>query len=293
MGSPLSLTLKEKALPDSYYDESYSDLYDIPVVLDNPTRSQKKDIEILKSMYRGIMLVTGKPGAGKDLFGVAFCLLNKLYFGRPVLLDFKPRRLFGMYIPFDPRLLVVEITKMAKASSLARLVDIEEAMTTAQEDTFDDASKNWLDENETLFLNAILYLSELKRYCYNRNPHNRVNKFIGSVCDVHRHLDLMVLGTHINYKEIDKLSYLKNVSVWAQCAWSTSRLNTTRVSLRRATYITEQGSFDVPRDDIVYWVDGAAPRGFLDGEGFYQAYNTQGMVNLMPVIRQDNGGGSE
>jgi len=73
-------------LPDTYYDNTdLEDLYHIPVVFENPTWAQKKEIELYKTLYRGIMLVTGKPRSGKDLFGVLFAFLMRLFFGRPVL----------------------------------------------------------------------------------------------------------------------------------------------------------------------------------------------------------------
>ncbi len=282
------MVMAEKVLPDYYYDDTdLESLYDIPVVIQNPTYSQRKEIELLKTLYRGVMLVTGRPRSGKDLFGVSFSYLNKVYFGRPVLLDFKPKRLFGEYIPFNPTVLMQEINKMAKVANLSRLIDVDETMTTEQEEVFEKASKDWLESNEVQFKNAILYLSELKRYCYNRNPSNRMNKFIGHLCDIHGHLDLLILGTHIDYREIDKKTYLKNVSFWADCKWSLSRINHTRVTIRRGAYITELGNFDCALKDITYWVDGAAPRSYLDGHSFFELYNTKNLVNLKPVLTKE------
>lgn len=282
------MVVAERILPDSYYDDAdLEHLYEIPVVFKNPTYRQRKEIELLKTLYRGIMLVTGKARSGKDLYGTSFSFLNKLYFGRPIMLDFKPRRLFGEYIPFNPAVLMNEINKMAKVSSLSHLVNIDESMSTEQEEAFDHASKDWLQDNEIQFQNAILYLSELKRYCYNRNPHNRMNKFIGHLCDIHGHLNLLVLGTHIDYTEIDKHTFLKNVSFWANCEWSMSRLNNTRVTIKRGSYITELGNFDCALKDIIYWVDGATPRDFLDGDCLFHLYNTQNLVNLKPVMTKE------
>ena len=60
------------SLPDAYFDNTdLEDLYRIPVILENPTWAQKKEIELYKTLYRGIMLVTGKPRSGKDTTLVA------------------------------------------------------------------------------------------------------------------------------------------------------------------------------------------------------------------------------
>lgn len=282
------MVVAERVLPDSYYDDTdLENLYEIPVTIENPTRIQRKEIEFLKTLYRGIMLVTGKPRSGKDLFGTSFTYLNKLYFGRPVMLDFKPKRLFGEYIPFDPKVLIQEINIMAKASAIHVSGDLEEAMSLKEEDYFNNSSKEWLENNETRFKNAILYLSELKRYCYNRNPHNRINKFIGSLCTIHGHLDLLILGTHVQAHEIDQYTYLNYVTFWAKCNWSLTRPNTTNVLISRGTYLTEQGSFDVSLKPVLYHVDGGMPRSFLAGKGFFDIYNSKNSVNLMPVLSKD------
>jgi len=275
------------SLPDAYFDNTdLDDLYRIPVILENPTWKQKKEIELYKTLYRGIMFVYGKPRSGKDLFGVLFCLLMKHYFGRPIMLDFKPKRPFGDYIPFDPTVFIQEINKIARQAQF-KSDNVETPMTKAEEDYFLNHTQEWLSKNETFFKNAVLYLSELKRYCYKRNPHSRMNKFIGSLNDFHGHLDLLVLGTHTDPKEIDEYTYLSKTTVWANCQWSVKRLNNTKVTIRRGTYISELGSFDYALKPFIYWVDGAEPRSFLGGLRLYDAYNTQNFVNLKPVLPKE------
>lgn len=277
----------EHRLSDAYYDDTdLEDLYRIPVIFENPTWAQKKEIELYKTLYRGIMLATGKPRSGKDLFGITFSYLNKLYFGRPVLLDFKPKRLFGDYIPFDPTVMIQEINKMARQAKFVS-DNTEAPMSKAESNYFVSHTQEWLDTNESLFKGAILYLSELKRYCYNRNPMSRMNKFVGSLCDIHGHLDLLVLGTHIDHREIDYKTYLKNVTIWANCKWSLTRPDTTRVTIRRGSYISEFGSFDVALKPFIYRVNGAMPRSFLGEQRCYDLYNTKNPVNLKPVLPKE------
>jgi len=275
-------------LPDDYYDDTnLEDIYKIPVVIENPTWRQQKEIELYKTLYRGVMLVTGRPRSGKDLFGVSFSFLNKLYFERPILLDFKPKRLFGNFVPFDPVVFLHEINRMAKQSKFTS-DNLESPMSKKEEDYFKSSAYDWLNtKGETLFKGAILYLSELKRYSYKRNPHSRMNKFIGSLCDIHGHLDLLILGTHIDHREIDYYSFLSKVTTWAHCKWSLTKANNTKVIIKRGSYISELGSFDVSLKPFVYWVDGAAPRSYLEGQRFYDLYVTNNEVNLMPVMPKE------
>ena len=173
------MVMTEKILPDHYYDEEDPEnLYGFPVVLPNPTRLEKKEMETLATFNRGVMLVVGPARSGKDLFGVSVAYQNKRYWGRPILLDFKPRRLFGEYTYFNPIMMSNEIDKMAKAANLDE-GNPDEVLTKQQELIRQDARDKWIEEHEVKLKKAVIYLSELRRYCYNRNPHNRTNKDVG------------------------------------------------------------------------------------------------------------------
>lgn len=257
---------------------------------DFPTREglgyrERKEAEFLRTMARGVMLITGPPGSGKDLFGSSVAWLNKYYFGRRILLDFIPKRPFGKYTLFNAKVMMQEINKMAKAAGTDVIADAKNGL---DDKAVDDIAKRWVEEQgETLLKGAVLYLSELKRYCYNRNPHNPFNKFIGSICTQWRHLDLLVIGTHVQAHEIDRFSFLEYVTHRAKCCWSLSRPNTTDVRVSRGAYIGVNNVYDVTAKDVVVHVDGKKPRSILNGKGFFDLYPTKNMVNLKPVVRRD------
>jgi hypothetical protein len=263
------MPVAERKLPDIFYDDgNLGNLYDIPVVLPNPTREERREIRFLKSIYRGVMFVTGKARQGKDLFVMTLGKLNKRYFGRRILLDVKPRRLFGEYTYFNPRIMMMEINKMARLSGVGEVdeADLDKPLRGKQEDEFVKAAYEWIDKNEVMFKGALVYLSELRRYCYNRNPHNRVNKFVGALATQWGHLDMLLVGAHIQEHEIDQWTFLGNVNLWVTCSWSLTRLNTTDVKVRRGIYESEVGHFDVTLPPILYRVDGGVPREFLTAE---------------------------
>jgi len=56
--------------------------------------------------------------------------------------------------------------------------------------------------------NSLLYLTEYWRYCYNREPHNPMNKTMGAIHKVKRHLDCLILGTAQLVTELDKKTCL-------------------------------------------------------------------------------------
>jgi len=246
---------------------------------------ERKEAEFLRTMARGVMLVTGPPGSGKDLFGSSVAWLNKYYFGRRILLDFIPKRPFGKYTLFNAKVMMQEINKMAKAAGTDAIADAKNGL---DDKVVDDIAKKWVEESgETLLKGSVLYLSELKRYCHNRNPHNPFNKFIGSICTVWRHLDLLIIGTHVQAHEIDRFSFLEYVTHRAKCSWSLSRPNTTDVRVSRGAYIGVNNVYDVTAKDVVVHVDGKKPRSILNGKGFFDIYPTKNMMNLKPVVRRE------
>lgn len=255
------VTMLDRPLDDKYYDDG--DLIgqdEIPVILPNPNRGERREIKLFKSIYRGVMYVGGGARQGKDLFGVTLSYLFKRYFGRSILLDFKPRRLFGHYTYFNPQLMMSEISKMAKLSE----VDLGKPLgSKEQEQRFTEASNEWVDKNTLLFKNSVVYFSELRRYCHNRNPHNRVNKFVGALATQWGHLDMLIIGTHLQQDEIDYKSYLEKTKIWVSCKWMATRLHTTRAMITRDMYLNgEEVLVHSPRD-IPYTVDGGASREFL------------------------------
>ena len=258
---------------------------------DFPTREglgyrERKEAEFLRTMARGVMLVTGQPGSGKDLFGNSVSWLNKYYFDRRALLDFLPKKAYGKYTPFNASVMMREIDKMAKKAGME---NFQSSKDEGEGDFLKDETVRWATEGEgeLLLESAVLYLSELKRYCYNRNPHNPFNKFIGSICTVWRHLDLLVIGTHVQAHEIDRYSFLEYVTHRAKCSWSLSRPNTADVRVSRGAYIGVNNVYDVTAKDVIVHVDGKKPRRILNGKCFYDIYPTKNMVNLKPVIRRD------
>lgn len=251
----------------------------------------KKEIEFLYTFARGIMMITGDTGSGKDLFAIAIAAMNKYYFNdlnhpdkpRKILLDFYPKRAFGYYTFFNPDVMMEEIQKMAKA---ANQTGFETSNDPKESEFVDEATEKWAlgGEGEILLNGSVLYLSELKRYCYNREPHRAVNKFIGKICTIHRHLNMLILGTHVFANEIDVNAYLQYVTCWAKCSWSLTKQNTTDVILSRGRYSLGTNVYKVIGKKKVLHIDGKAPREYLDGNSYYDLYDSWNMMNLIPTI---------
>ena len=258
---------------------------------------EKKEVRELLTISRGVMLVYGDPGGGKDLFGTSFCAREKYFFNRRILLDFLPTRAFdeidggGKYVLFNAQVMMREINKMAK---LAGVEGIGQSADVKERDEFvGEATRKWAleGEGETLLQGAVLYLSELKRYCYNRLPHNPFNRFIGSINSVWRHLDLLVIGTHVLPHEIDKYTYLSYAKIRAKCSWCVSRPYTSQVTISRGAFAEANNVFMVEGRPLTIYVDGNEQREWLNGKKFFDLYLTKNKVNLKPVVRKEMIGG--
>lgn len=250
----------------------------------------RKELRELRTISRGVMLVYGDAGQGKDLFGISLCARFKYFFNRRILLDFLPYKAFdeidggGDYVLFNAERMMLEINKMAKA---ARVENIDQSVDPKEQNEFiTEATKKWATEGEgeILLRGAVLYLSELKRYCYNRNPHNKFNKFIGSLCDVWRHLDLLVIGTHILPDEIDRKTFLKKSKLRAKCEWSLSQPNTALVTIRRGAFAGADGVFVAEGKPMIVYVNGDNSYGWLNNKRFFDLWPSKNMMNLRPVL---------
>jgi len=269
------------------YVDDLDGMDDFPLREGLPWR-RRKEADTLRMIARGTMGVFGERGSGKDLFGVSISYLMKYYFGRRILLDFLPKKAFGEYVLFDAPAMMREINNMAKAAGVE---GIENSADQNEYDEFvGDATQKWVLEGEayTLFKGAVWYLSELKRYCPKRNPHNKFNKFVGSINSIVRHLDMLVIGTHVYENEIDRFTFLQYAQIRAYCEWCMVREHTTKVRIRRTGYIGADISLgNVEGKPLILFVDGNAPRDFLGGKRFYDLWKSKNAVNLRPVMAKE------
>lgn len=256
------VTAHDLELDNKYYDDSeFTGLEDIPVVLPNPNRDERREIRLFKSIYKGTMFVTGGARQGKDLFVYTLLYLMKRYFGRRVLLDVRPKRLFGEYVYFNPAVMMAEINKMAHLSGVEGM---DKPLDEKQGRIFTEAALEWVDKNTVLFQNAVVYFSELRRYCYKRNPSNRINKFIGALLTQWGHLDMLAVGAHMQENEIDRYTYLDKTKFWVVCRWMQTRSDTTQAQIVRDMVLGNSGVYNMsPNEQVNYYVDGGAPREYL------------------------------
>lgn len=244
----------------------------------------EKVADMLSAISRGFMLITGEPGAGKDLFAVSTCALMKYIFGRGIILDFLPKRAFGEYTLMNTTTIIGKITEIAKSLRVGGIENSNDKGELAQ--FMEEAVVTWLLEGEgyDIFKGKVYYISELKKVVYNRNPMSRTNKFIGTLGTARRHLDMLMMGTHVKENEIDVKAFLEYAKLRAFCT-QTIKVVDGRTIPHMCKAVVIRGEYaaasfvvgNVLMKPLVFYIDGAEPRDFLGGKRFYDLYKTKHM----------------
>ncbi len=80
----------------------------------NLTEEEFKDAFFWKNYTRGLMLVTGEPGSGKTSLLHLISYKMKYYFNKVAVLDTRPRKAYGAYIPFSEDMLAEQVMRMSE-----------------------------------------------------------------------------------------------------------------------------------------------------------------------------------
>ena len=200
------------------------------------TLIERKRATIICNLFNGLwgmILVKGQPGCGKDVFANYLQYKLKQWFPwKRILRDEKPRRLFGEYDGlFNERVIVNDLAKMRNIAKGLKITEVDGAM--------EEVADNWVkDAGDVLLQNSVLYLTEYaERYCPCREPHRPMNKTMGAIQKMKRHLDLLIIATTQLVSELDKKTALPWIDWRVTCSRST-------VNLTGFTFFVEKVAYD-------------------------------------------------
>jgi len=263
--------------PTTLYDDSDSALDETGLIRLMPglTEYEKKDARVLaKYFWRGLVLVTGPPRSGKDLFVKSTCWKFKKYFGRHVLLDDRPRSLFGPYIPFNEQVLKQEI-KITDAIAKGKIKESVKDVEFCQEYT--ESFKTWMQSSGTSLLKrGVLGLTEYQPYMDKRKPMARMNIIMGNMNRLWGHLGITIFGIAQKAEDLDEFRCLPYVTTEVRCTWMGH--DTTRANIYRCKYVTAKEALQMSDDKpFPYEVNGGKLRDNLytvdsDGNKTYKRY---------------------
>jgi len=268
-------------LGDELYDTQLND------GLENWEIEDAKYLSRIFGGFRGIVLVTGKPGAGKGLFGNTLAWKIKRYIkGRKVLRDDRPRELFGAYIPFNEQFLINEIKK---ASGALNMIPKEISRQSKKElAKVSQETKDWMaKKGEILLTDTVMLLDEFKRYFHNRRPMNPMGVLLGThVVTQWRHLNTLIIGMAPFKRELDAISLFPYVTHEVRCDWMLTRPNTAKCDVHFTKWVSSAGVLDVSRKPITLYLNGMAPREKLGDKNYFDIYNSTSKDTLAnPRVR--------
>lgn len=242
-------------------------------------------INIIAPLSKGVMIVTGAPRSGKDLFGNVFSWKLKNYFkNRKVLRDEIPREPYGEYELFNPTTLAVDLGDM-EMQLMEELennnISRKRASNRMLEYMMSNIADQWLEyKGNDLLRDAVIYLTEFSGYMYNRAPFNPMNVFLSRILRRWGHYDLLVIGTTQQKAELDKKTCLPFVTHEVRCRWSKTKQNVGLYNIYRTRMITKNGALEVSGKRIPYMIDGGLPRERLDGLRYFDIFNSKSAYNI-------------
>jgi hypothetical protein len=275
--------------------EELEDLYDFtpspddsefPPLNEGLTEEEIAEAPIYNQLKRGVMVTTGEPGSGKETF-MHFLLfkLRTLFKGFNVMLDKKPRILFGKYIPFNETILMDEFRMLDERYKTGKS-DIRHdfARYSKHKEKINELVNQWRGINEELFYNCGMGLGEFWRYFYNRDPHNPMNKAISPLFKRFRHYDLLVLGSAPHLAELDIKSCLQYVTHEVRCS-QTSRKGIHIATIHPHRYYAGRSIFEVADVPTTFIIDALEPRDRLGGKCVYDLFNSYERGESVPRVK--------
>lgn len=229
--------------------------------LSDEERRQAVQLYRLFNELWGVCIVVGDPGTGKDLFGNYLTYkLKTLFPWKRILRDEKPRPLFGMYAGlFNENVIQSDLSAMRRIASGTAADKLDDVMEKAADDWVSGAG-------EVLLKNSVLYLTEFWRYCYNREPHNPMNKTMGAIHKVKRHLDCLVIGTVQLPSELDKKTCLPWIDWQVTCTRSVTNSTGFVYYVTKVKYDRKENALVPIAQPFPIAFDAGAPRsGMGDG----------------------------
>jgi len=266
----------------SMYDDSpsYED-QNTPQLNDGLSAEEIENAMFWYPFTRGVMLVAGPPGAGKGLFANMLAWKLKRYFkDKVVIMDYKPRRPFGFYIPFTRAMLVEQLERLQEISgwdegSIDRFPD--------EVSKFDN--HQWRSSRGDVFIhNAVMVLDEFHEYMDRRNR-PPIGHVLGDIFKFWRHMNLLTIAITTQKSDLDYKRFQKAVTSEVRCSWSVQKVNGKRTStiakIQPLQFADEGGGIlKVKGRMIKRRIDGAAPREALGGLRYFDLFNTTNVKSI-------------
>ena len=251
---------------DEMYDTSLG--YDSEAVVrtaDGLTDDEKEQGKMLYKLFQGLWglcVVQGDPGSGKDLFGnyITWKLKN-IFPHKRIMRDEKPYPLYGSYTGlFNESVIYNDLKNMRAIAKGVKIAELDNVLEKAADDWVKGAG-------EVLLKNSILYMTEYWRYTYNREPHSALNKTIGAISKVKRHLNCLIIGTTQLLSELDKKTSKPWIDWIVSCTRSARNITYFAYFVQKVKYDKRMDTFiHIGRPTVIAFDAGKPRTGLGDGK---------------------------
>lgn len=283
----------EKVSENLLYDESeIRDPIDMRHINPNLTEDEAEDAMFWKDFVNGILLVTGEPGSGKGIFLHMLAYKMKYYFGKRAILDTRPRKAFGKYIPFSKEFLAEQVDRLSAMETGNGEMSNDGKWYALIPETRTEISEKGKEvqintgkmiKKEILLRNSTMGLDEYgNRYMPRKQSNLAISIDLLKLYDIRRHLQCLTLGVGISVDDFNRAALAK--TAWeARCQFLDQAEELEEdptalifgVKLRPVSYDPIQDVLAKGRDIARLRIDAKEPKHMLNGLAWKDIYNTQ------------------
>jgi hypothetical protein len=261
------------------YDESQiRDPIDMRHLNPNLSEDEIEDAMFWKDFVNGIMLVTGDPGGGKGIFLHMLAYKMKYYFNKCPILDTRPRKVFGSYIPFSKEFLVEQIARMsAFETGTGEMEDNGKWFVWMKDDEGEPSRREILLRNSTVGLDEYG-----NKYMPRKQSNLAISIDLLKLYDFRRHLQCLTLGVGVDINDFNRRALAK--ANWeARCQFiddaeereEDSDALIFGVTIKPVSYDESQDLLAKGKAIAKLRVNAREPRAMLNGNCWKDIFNTQ------------------
>lgn len=250
----------------------------------------EKEIEDALFWYpfsRGLWLIIGYRGCGKDGFRTHIQELFRRLYGRRAIMDDKPRALFGEYIPFSLTMFDDQL-KRIRYQTLVQSDKVGEELNLGEETDLKKLREEQKDYSGEIFLkNSTLHLGEFAKYHPRRNPNNPVTMTLCDFYSTLRHWDILVMGSTTKLADLEVIRLQPEISAYVYPKYREYvdkegvRHGIIKAKFCPLEFHSATGTLRLKQRPFNYIIDIFKEREYLGGKAIKDLYNTKNKQSIM------------
>lgn len=275
--------LSEQVSGDELYDDSPEDA-DVYSARIQPglTEEERRDAEWWSPFSQGVWRIIAGKGEGKTAFCIHICELFRRYFGRTVILNYKPRRLFGKYVPFSLPMFINQLDRIKYQTTVKANINI----TTDEE--YQERIQAECLAGDIFLTDSIWHLDEFDQYMPRRNPNSPISNTFADWFTVERHYDTLIMGSCTKLADLEtrRLEAEVTADVFPRWDYVNGCVMAKFIPLR---YVSSLGRLKIKKRPRLIKVDIFKKRDYLNGYAIKDLYNTKNLqaITVRKSIRKD------